>query len=128
MTEVNRMPAPCDVCGSDEWHVEGSPLCLDQARANEIDAAEQRGAARERAKNYAAERQVRQELWSFIRLHAGKSDLQAASIEWLDAWAPELVSGRYADIEAGKHLEPQHTCNADQPPAYCDACLENSNE
>lgn len=67
--------------------------------------AEQRGAERERAKNYATERQARQELWSFIRLHAGMYELQAASVEWLDAWAPELISGRYADIGSGRHLK-----------------------
>lgn len=47
---------------------------------------------------YTTERGARQELWSFIRLHAGKSVLQAVSVEWLDAFAPELVSGRFADI------------------------------
>lgn len=57
--------------------------------------AEQRGAESAR---YPAERAARQELWSFIRLHAGKSDTQNVSAEWLDAFAPELVSGRFADI------------------------------
>jgi hypothetical protein len=54
-----------------------------------------------RALEYGIERRARQELWSFIRLHAGKSGLQAASVEWLDAFAPELVSGRFADVPNG---------------------------
>lgn len=57
--------------------------------------AEQRGAESAR---YSTERGARQELWSFIRLHAGKTETQNVSAEWLDAFAPELVSGRFADI------------------------------
>ena len=58
------------------------------------------------AASQIAERQARQELWSFVRLRAGKSDLQAVSVEWLDAWAPELVNGRFADVRDAGRPEP----------------------
>lgn len=102
-TWMGRPSASCDAVGSilderDRLHSQladaTAKLEAAEGRVRHAVVDELESALAERSHYvYTFQRQARQELWSRVRNHAAGSDTQTVSVAWLDAFAPELISG-----------------------------------